>query len=318
MLSVLEIEVEEDVYALSLWWECRSVLRKKLSEEAGRKSVEVRGDVASRSEQRVEEEQVSMRLETLNLSGEEMGEQGAGPIMDPKEARRAGGLGLANGPLGLKLKGVANREDGPEASPSSRRWAEEVGCHASSKGPVTSKDQASSKGPIISMGCQKLIDLEGKARAGPVSLADQASSNDSQEKGYLLERTISRNGNSLEIEPFVAWESEDLRKQQTFASYSVIDRALEEEALRDLGVTKRSSDKVKGTEGAFGTPEIQAVRNEPEEKWEESSLAKFSHFLGFLTEGLEKEILNFLIKTRKRWEKIHSKELLEKSKFERE
>ena len=78
MPSVLEIEVEEDVYALSLWWECRSVLRKKLSEEAGRKSVEVRGDVASRSEQRMEEEQVSVRLETLNLSGEEMGEQGAG------------------------------------------------------------------------------------------------------------------------------------------------------------------------------------------------------------------------------------------------
>ena len=50
MPSVLEIEVEEDVYALSLWWECRSVLRKKLSEEAGRKSVEVRGDVASCSE----------------------------------------------------------------------------------------------------------------------------------------------------------------------------------------------------------------------------------------------------------------------------
>ncbi|RVW18513.1 hypothetical protein CK203_102885 [Vitis vinifera] len=61
------------------------------------------------------------------------------------------------------------------------------------------------------MGCQKLIDLEGKARVGPVSPAAQASSNDSQEKGYLLERTISRNGNSLETEPFVAWESENLR-----------------------------------------------------------------------------------------------------------
>ena len=246
------------------------------------------------------------------------GSSSLGPIVGPKEARRAGGLGLTNGPLGLKLKGVANREDGPEVGPSSRRWAEEVGCHASSKGP------------IISMGCQKLIDLEGKARVGPVSPAAQASSNDSQEKGYLLERTISRNGNSLETEPFVAWESKNLRKQQTFASYSVTDRALEEEALRygsgfcsrgervlgashlnpfhfdrapdgefydrsgdieeeiqvdktmwltvyegynekvsgyrDLGVTEKSSDKVKGTEGAFGTPEIQAVRNEPEEK----------------------------------------------------
>ncbi|RVW86987.1 hypothetical protein CK203_043510 [Vitis vinifera] len=49
-----------------------------------------------------------------------------------------------------------------------------------------------------------------------------------------------------------------------------------------------------------------------------SCLAKFSQFLGFSTEGLEKEILSFLIKIRKRREKIHSKELLEKSKFERE
>ena len=50
------------------------MLRKKLNEEAGRKSDEVRGDVTSCSEQRVEEEQVSVRLETLNLSNEEMGE----------------------------------------------------------------------------------------------------------------------------------------------------------------------------------------------------------------------------------------------------
>ena len=76
--SVLEIEVEEEVYALSLWWECRPVLRRKLREEAGRKSVKVRGDGASRAEQRVAEERVSVRLEMLNSSDEEMGEQGAG------------------------------------------------------------------------------------------------------------------------------------------------------------------------------------------------------------------------------------------------
>ncbi|RVW38398.1 hypothetical protein CK203_090292 [Vitis vinifera] len=144
------------------------------------------------------------------------GSSSLGPIMGPKEARRAGGLGLANGPLGLKLKGVANREDGPEASPSSRRWLKKWAAMPQAKAQSRQKIKPQSKGPIISMGCQKLIDLEGKARAGPVSLAAQASSNDSQEKGYLLERTISKNGNSSEIEPFVAWESEDLRKQANF------------------------------------------------------------------------------------------------------
>ncbi|KAL6336500.1 hypothetical protein AAG906_022441 [Vitis piasezkii] len=59
-------------------------------------------------------------------------------------------------------------------------------------------------------------------------------------------------------------------------------------------------------------------KGEKEERWEESSLAKFSHFLGFSTEGLEKEILDFLIKIRKRRERIHDKVLLEKSKFDRE
>ena len=158
--------------------------------------------------------------------------------MGPKEIRRAGGLGLANGPLGLKLKGVVISEDGPEAGPSSRRWAEEVGCLA--KGLVSSKDQASSKGLIHSMGCQKEFDLEGKTRDGPISPIAQASSNDSQEKGYLLERSISRNGNSSKTEPFVARESEDLRKQQILASYSVTDRALEEEVLRyGLGFCSR-------------------------------------------------------------------------------
>ncbi|RVW12570.1 hypothetical protein CK203_106342 [Vitis vinifera] len=67
-----------------------------------------------------------------------------------------------------------------------------------------------------------------------------------------------------------------------------------------------------------GLNDPQAERGEKEERWEESSLAKFSHFLGFSTEGLEKEILDFLTKIRKRRERIHDKVLLEKSKFERE
>ena len=52
--------------------------------------------------------------------------------------------------------------------------------------------------------------------------------------------------------------------------------------------------------------------------WQESSLARFNQFLGFSTDGLEKDILSFLVKIRKRREKIHNKGLLEKSRFERE
>ena len=62
----------------------------------------------------------------------------------------------------------------------------------------------------------------------------------------------------------------------------------------------------------------QAQRSEKESDWEESSLAKFSKLLGFSIKGLEREILDFLSKIRKRRERIHSKGLLEKTNFERE
>ena len=87
---------------------------------------------------------------------------------------------------------------------------------------------------------------------------------------------------------------------------------------REVEVIKSSSGKARGMDGVCDTYDAQVERSEPEEKWEESSLAKFSQFLGFPMEGLEKEILNFFIKIRKRKEKIHSKELLERPKFERE
>nr|CAN69557.1 hypothetical protein VITISV_000928 [Vitis vinifera] len=60
-------------------------------------------------------------------------------------------------------------------------------------------------------------------------------------------------------------------------------------------------------EGGSSQNEIQEERGEEDLDWQESSLARFSHFLGFSTDGLEKEILNFLSKIRKRREKIHSK-----------
>ena len=207
-------------------------------EETGRKSDEVRGDVVSLSEQRVEEERVRARFETLNLSAEVRSAQknGSGrvivnraqslvirdwasndalvsgltsldPIMGPKEARRASGPVLVNGSLDSKLKEVATSDDVSEADPLSRRWAAE-------------------------MGCQKLIGFEGMERVSVVTLIAQVSNKGSQEKVCLLDCIISRNGNLSEMEPFVAWESEDLRKQQMNVSYSMTDWALKEEALR--------------------------------------------------------------------------------------
>ncbi|KAJ9705957.1 hypothetical protein PVL29_003866 [Vitis rotundifolia] len=71
--------------------------------------------------------------------------------------------------------------------------------------------------------------------------------------------------------------------------------------------------------------ELCLVRTLPQEEdsweegnWEDSDLARFSKFMGFSTEGLERDILDFLSKIRKRRERVHNKVLLEKSKFDRE
>ena len=42
------------------------MLRRNRRQETGRQNMEVRGEGASRTKQRVEEERVSVRLETLN------------------------------------------------------------------------------------------------------------------------------------------------------------------------------------------------------------------------------------------------------------
>ena len=62
----------------------------------------------------------------------------------------------------------------------------------------------------------------------------------------------------------------------------------------------------------------QEERGWEEVSWEVSDLARFSKFLGFSTKGLEKDMLEFLVKIRNRRERVHSKVLLEKSRFERE
>ena len=86
----------------------------------------------------------------------------------------------------------------------------------------------------------------------------------------------------------------------------------------DLVEVNIVNNKDKEWERGSNLAEPQEVRDERENGWEECNWAKFSQFLGFSTEGLEKEILNFLAKIRKRRERIYSRGALEKTKFERE
>ncbi|RVW62332.1 hypothetical protein CK203_063457 [Vitis vinifera] len=326
--SVLEVEVEEEVYEIALWWECRPVIRRSSSQAEGHYQQRVGGEVSSRAEKRVTKGMVSVRIEDLHSSGEGTGGQ-----------RAVGGLFVSNegrGPISPSwIQPGAVHLSSPNASPKVLKkgqwaWAEDWSPVSTPiKGP-------SSKGN------------------GPQPGRSSSAGQDHTQKVLLL--SVSDPGKTQVPEPFVAWETEDLRKLNGVVRISETDKALEEESMRygkglwswgnrvlgiphlnsfnfdrtpgvesfgamDAGrwvVKESSSDTGRGTVGGGATYDTQTERGMQEDKWEESDLAKFSHFLGFPTEGLEKEILKFLSQIRKRREKIHSKELLEKSKFERE
>ena len=78
--SMLEIEVEEEVYSLALWWEIRPVVRRIFSEVENRRRNEVRGDMYSCAEKRIGKELVDAGTEELHLpdDGRFLQENGSG------------------------------------------------------------------------------------------------------------------------------------------------------------------------------------------------------------------------------------------------
>ncbi|KAJ9700270.1 hypothetical protein PVL29_005879 [Vitis rotundifolia] len=139
--SVLEMEIEEDVYTLSLWWELRPALKNNTvgcNEVSGRKRDEVRGEFASCAGKRVEKELADAMCGPLTPPTEGMGDQGtrerdliitmgprphkSDPSMGPKEARRMDGPVLSSCHMGSKSMQEGAVDDGLEEGPSFRRW----------------------------------------------------------------------------------------------------------------------------------------------------------------------------------------------------
>ncbi|RVW21357.1 hypothetical protein CK203_106329 [Vitis vinifera] len=80
-------------------------------------------------------------------------------------------------------------------------------------------------------------------------------------------------------------------------SHSVTDRALIAEESRYGSVLIKGGVGLGEWEKGSMLTVSQEAREERENGWEECNLAKFSQFLGFPIEGLEKEIVNFLAKS---------------------
>ncbi|KAL6314901.1 hypothetical protein AAG906_029119 [Vitis piasezkii] len=237
--------------------------------------------------------------------GRVAGSTACGPNMGLNELEKDGGPTKIDGPLGRILKNKTKVAGDSEAGPSSSSWAAELGCH--------------------------LLEFRREQRDDGFSMTDRALAEEA--KRYAL---ISHpKGKRVMGTPILLSSNSDRAPEgESFDRPGGIEEELwgdkstwltvyegnveNENGSWKLGEANKNRDKVRGKEGNTGVSGSQDSENEKEDLWEDCSLAKFSQFLGFSTEGLESEILNFSIKIRKRREKIHSKELLEKSKFERE
>ncbi|RVX21924.1 hypothetical protein CK203_001355 [Vitis vinifera] len=208
-------------------------------------------------------------------------------------------------------------------SPITRSWAQSGAMHPLSP-TANPKESRGVGGPGLKSGVMGLK-MKGVAaseispEAGPSHRLDEGPSssaaqdhNNSQKKDLLLMGLAP--GNTHVPEPFVARETEDMRKLNGVARISETDKALEEESMRgvfrsfwgwneearadntmwltvyegcnersngckELGANKSNSDKGRGMFGVGDIYDTQTERGEQEGKWEESGLAKFSQFL---------------------------------------
>ncbi|RVW55173.1 hypothetical protein CK203_066945 [Vitis vinifera] len=235
--------------------------------------------------------------------GKMAGSSSYGPTMGFKEQEKDGG-----GPLGRKLKDKTKVVGELEAGPSSSNWAVELGCHS----------------------LWRWKEIRREQRDDGFSMTDRAL--EEEDKRYVLHSHPK--GNRV-METFLSLSSNSDRAPEGES----FDRpgGIEEELWGDkstwltiyegnveneygswkLGEANKNRDKVRGKEGNAGPQDLKTPKMR-KRTMEECSLAKFSQFLGFSTEGLEREILNFLTKIRKRREKDSQQRTPGEDQIERE
>ncbi|RVW92687.1 hypothetical protein CK203_041610 [Vitis vinifera] len=344
--SRLDIGDEGVFYSLTLWWEVRPVMRRMSAERkdsnSGDAAGEVEGEAVTRVGKRVMELVEGVRPETHLQSADGT----RGQIDGPGSVRA-----LSRGPNGLGLgdkEGLHGRlcHAGPHRG---------LGLDVGPDGFVSQKAGPISSGPLSS---GRHLDLKGfgfmeavKSDAEGVLFWEyEGRRRQAEMEACLVEKSrtdcaLIEEASRYECAPIpCGLMASELASSPLFffgrsplgdfCDNSGVDRVahLRDTPLCILFPLGPSEEENEGRlwEGSSVCKEssgkvLRLVHSEPnvgkgweEENWEESELAKFSKFLGFSIEGMEKEILEFMIKIRKRREKVHNKNMLEKSRFERE
>ena len=286
-----------------------------------------------------------MPRDWVYVDGKKDGLPSYGPSLGLKEQEKDGGLAKIDGPLGRKLKDKSKEAGESEAGPSSSNWAADLGCQFLAEmdvlvrdGPLDTQEKAGHLGrfnsrtittPEDPLKCWVPEEIRREQGEIGFSLTDRAL--EEEAKRYVLHShgvgvmgTFLSSSSISDRAPMGgSFDCLGETEEELWGDKSTWLTVYEGNVENDngpwkLGETIKNRDKVRGKEGKAGASGSQDNDNEKEELWEECELAKFSQFLGFSTKGLERDILNFLTKIRKRREKVHSKEVLEKSKFERE
>ncbi|KAL6349190.1 hypothetical protein AAG906_033846 [Vitis piasezkii] len=207
------------------------------------------------------------------------------------------------------------------------------GCRGDAAHPERWKRRPAGRGLMGGRG-KMGMDVSGPSGMGPGFLriwnrpVTAESRKGKLERGSIWTRVDFSEGRNREVEFLKIREKEDVWKQQMALSHSMTDRALIEEESRygsgeyydHSGVACEEIQNeiplntIKPVENGGGRWDLveDITVNNNDKEWERGSMLTF---LGFSTEGLEKEILNFLAKIRKRREKIYSRGVLEKTKL---
>ncbi|RVX07637.1 hypothetical protein CK203_025188 [Vitis vinifera] len=308
--SLLEMEVEDEAYTVALWWEIRPVVRRLFSATENRRKKEVRGDSHSRAEKRMGKELVGEGNEDLQLpdDGRAVQENGPGPAPGIQTHARCPGTGYVRMAEWM----------GSAACPS---WAAEMACHQLNEGGPEREGPTAPLEKAGLLGC--FSPRKGTFSEDPLmSLVLEESRREQRDVGLsmtdrVLEEEAKRyasfshpKGKRAVGTPLLLFSNSDRAPEGESFDHP---GGIEEEPRGDmstwltvyegnvenvdgswkLGEVNKNSDVARGKEGNNGGFGSHHTENEKEDLWEEGSLAKFSQFLGFSTEGLEKEILSF-------------------------
>ncbi|RVX15433.1 Protein arginine N-methyltransferase 1.6 [Vitis vinifera] len=343
--NVVEVWIEDLCYALTLWWEVRPVLKVGPAGLRGGKNAEAVELVdGTRGQSCGSGQPVDPRLGGLNVRGSakslwstDLDSRPPGPDPTVLEAgpSRDGLTGLFC--TGSPTVGLLSRKDSERAKaimPSvvSGLGYKELGpsseaCLLGWTGPRLLKGPDAGISSFWLKSKEEMEEpclVESPKTDGALMEEAQRYGNTSSLGGLLVPVALSSSPPFSGRTPMgyydfsgVGWEVAQRESQCCIVNGL---RSMEQGAVANWELMEASNGN--NGEGGGELCLIHTVSQEDkgweEVDWEDSELARFSKFLGFSTKGLEKDILDFLVKIRKRREKVHSKILLDKSKFELE